>query len=199
MPKQFLQFSSFIDQLNDRFGVLASWLVLLAVLISAGNAIIRYSFSISSNAWLEIQWYLFTGMVMLGAATTFRLNEHVRVDVLYAMYPNRVRLWLDFWGGILFLLPMCLIIGWNSLDQTLGLAIHHQHRRQSTSRFLFHLDDVERPVARRSRFIVSNGLGQPRMAGPADYQQRDSHDAGSGAALAVTRKCRAGDARWPPG
>jgi len=115
MPKQFLQFSSFIDQLNDRFGVLASWLVLLAVLISAGNAIIRYSFSISSNAWLEIQWYLFTGMVMLGAATTFRLNEHVRVDVLYAMYPNRVRLWLDFWGGILFLLPMCLIIGWDSL------------------------------------------------------------------------------------
>ena len=116
MPKQFLQFSSFIDQLNDRFGVLASWLVLLAVLISAGNAIIRYSFSISSNAWLEIQWYLFTGMVMLGEATTFRLNEHVRVDVLYAMYPNRVRLWLDFWGGILFLLPMCLIIGWNSLE-----------------------------------------------------------------------------------
>jgi TRAP-type mannitol/chloroaromatic compound transport system permease small subunit len=116
MPIYFLTFSSFIDRLNDRFGVLASWLVLIAVLISAGNAIIRYSLSLSSNAWLEIQWYLFTGMVMFGAATTLRLNEHVRVDVFYALYPNRVRLWLDFWGGILFLLPMCLIIGWNSLE-----------------------------------------------------------------------------------
>ena len=77
MPKSFLSFSSSIDRLNDRFGVLASWLVLIAVLISAGNAIVRYSFSISSNAWLEIQWYLFTGMVMFGAATTLRLNEQI--------------------------------------------------------------------------------------------------------------------------
>jgi TRAP-type mannitol/chloroaromatic compound transport system permease small subunit len=71
MPKQLLLFAGWVDQLNDRFGVLASWLVLIAVLISAGNAMIRYSFSLSSNAWLEVQWYLFAGMVMLGAATTF--------------------------------------------------------------------------------------------------------------------------------
>ena len=91
MSKQLLLFTRWVDQLNDRFGVIASWLVLIAVLISAGNAMIRYSFSLSSNAWLEVQWYLFAGMVMLGAATTFRLNEHVRVDVLFAMYPNKVR------------------------------------------------------------------------------------------------------------
>ena len=96
MPKQLLLFSSFVDRLNDRFGVLASWLVLIAVLVSTANALIRYGFNISSNGWLEAQWYLFAGMVMFGAATTFRLNEHVRVDVLYALYPNRVRLWLDF-------------------------------------------------------------------------------------------------------
>lgn len=116
MSKQLLLFTRWVDQLNDRFGVIASWLVLIAVLISAGNAMIRYSFSISSNAWLEVQWYLFAGMVMLGAATTFRLNEHVRVDVLFAMYPNKVRLWLDFLGGILFFLPVTIIIGWYSWE-----------------------------------------------------------------------------------
>ena len=91
MPKQFLVFANFVDRLNDRFGVLASWMVLIAVLISTANALIRYGFNISSNGWLEAQWYLFAGMVMFGAATTFRLNEHVRVDVLYALYPNKVR------------------------------------------------------------------------------------------------------------
>ena len=116
MPKQLLIFTQYVDRLNDRFGVVASWLVLIAVLVSAGNALIRYGFNISSNAWLEIQWYLFAGMVMLGAATTFRLNEHVRVDVFYAMYPNKVRLWLDFWGGIIFFLPMTVIIGWYSWE-----------------------------------------------------------------------------------
>ena len=77
MPKQLLIFTQYVDRLNDRFGVVASWLVLIAVLVSAGNALIRYGFNLSSNAWLEVQWYLFAGMVMLGAATTFRLNEHV--------------------------------------------------------------------------------------------------------------------------
>ena len=111
MPKQLLVFSSFVDRLNDRFGVLASWLVLLAVLVSTANALIRYGFNVSSNGWLEAQWYLFAGMVMFGAATTFRLNEHVRVDVLYAMYPNKVRLWLDLCGGIVFFFPVTIVIG----------------------------------------------------------------------------------------
>ena len=109
-----LRFSRLIDSINDRFGLLANWLVLAACVISAGNAFMRYGFSLSSNAWLEIQWYLFAGMVMLGASHTLRVNEHVRVDVLYSHYGARARLWLDLLGGVLFLLPMTVIIGWLS-------------------------------------------------------------------------------------
>ena len=110
--KVLLGFCAGVDWLNKKLGQLSNWLVLVACVISAGNALIRYLFSASSNAWLEIQWYLFAGMVMLGASYTLRVNEHVRVDVLYAHYGQRTRLWLDFLGGILFLLPMTLIIGW---------------------------------------------------------------------------------------
>ncbi len=112
--KALLGFSTGVDWLNRKLGVLSNWLVLIACLISAGNALIRYSFSMSSNAWLEIQWYLFAGMVMLGAAYTLKMNEHVRVDVLYSRYGERTCLWVDFLGGILFLLPMTIMIGWLS-------------------------------------------------------------------------------------
>ncbi|MGH8616961.1 MAG: TRAP transporter small permease subunit [Burkholderiales bacterium] len=107
-----LKFSALIDRLNTRIGQAAAWLMLVAVLISAGNALVRYGLSRSSNAWLEIQWYLFGAMVMLGAAYTLKLNEHVRVDVLYSRYGERTRLWLDLLGGLFFLLPMTVIIGW---------------------------------------------------------------------------------------
>ena len=109
-----LKFSSLIDKLNEKIGWIANWLVLIACVISAGNAMMRYSFSLSSNAWLEIQWYLFGGMVMLGASYTLKMNEHVRVDLFYSRYSERTRLWLDLVGGILFLLPMSIIIGWLS-------------------------------------------------------------------------------------
>jgi TRAP-type mannitol/chloroaromatic compound transport system permease small subunit len=109
-----LRFSSLIDALNEKLGVVANWLVLIACVISAGNALMRYGFSLSSNAWLEIQWYLFGGMVLLGASYTLKMNEHVRVDIFYSHYGDRTRLWLDFIGGILFLLPMTIIIGWLS-------------------------------------------------------------------------------------
>jgi TRAP-type mannitol/chloroaromatic compound transport system permease small subunit len=109
-----LKFSRLVDALNERIGLIANWLVLVACVVSAGNALMRYGFSMSSNAWLEIQWYLFAGIVMLGASHTLRVNEHVRVDVFYARYGERARLWLDLVGGILFLLPMAVIIGWLS-------------------------------------------------------------------------------------
>ena len=109
-----LRFSGLVDALNEKIGRIASWLVLIACVISAGNAVMRYGFNTSSNAWLEIQWYLFGGMVMLGAAHTLRVNEHVRVDVLYSHYSDRTRLWVDLLGGIFFLLPMAIIIGWLS-------------------------------------------------------------------------------------
>jgi TRAP-type mannitol/chloroaromatic compound transport system permease small subunit len=109
-----LRFSRLIDALNETIGLAANWLVLAACAISAGNALMRYGFNLSSNAWLEIQWYLFAGMVMLGAANTLRINGHVRVDVFYSHYSERTRLWLDLLGGVLFLLPMAVIIGWLS-------------------------------------------------------------------------------------
>lgn len=109
-----LRLSSLIDKLNEKFGLIANWLVLIACVISAGNAMMRYGLNMSSNAWLEIQWYLFGGMVMLGAAYTLKMNEHVRVDLLYSRYSDRTRLWVDLLGGIFFLLPMTIIIGWLS-------------------------------------------------------------------------------------
>lgn len=109
-----LRTAALIDALNEKIGRIACWLVLIACVISAGNAMLRYGFSISSNAWLEIQWYLFGGIVMLGAANTLKTNQHVRVDVLYSRYSERTRLWVDLLGGLLFLLPMAVIIGWLS-------------------------------------------------------------------------------------
>ncbi|HEY2889093.1 MAG TPA: TRAP transporter small permease subunit [Dongiaceae bacterium] len=112
--KTLLAVSGVIDAVNERFGRIANWCVLLACLISAGNALVRYGFSDSSNAWLEIQWYLFAAMFMLGAPYTLRMNEHVRVDILYGNISPKVQLWIDLLGGILFLLPATIIIGWMS-------------------------------------------------------------------------------------
>lgn len=100
-----LKITRAIDGLSDLFGFIAKWLVLLACLISAGNATIRYLFNYSSNGWLEIQWYMFGGIVFLGASQTLRLNEHVRVDLVYSAVSDRARLWIDIVGFVLFLLP----------------------------------------------------------------------------------------------
>ena len=110
MLEGLLKLSRAIDWLNDKFGQIANWLVLLAALISAGNAASRYLFSASSNAWLEIQWYMFAGMVLLGAPYVHKVNEHVRVDLVYAAMSERVRLWVDILGGVFFLLPICVIL-----------------------------------------------------------------------------------------
>jgi len=108
--KVLLKFSAIVDSMNEKFGHIANWLVLLACLISAGNATSRYLFSASSNAWLEVQWYMFTGMVMFGGAYTLKMNEHVRVDLFYGIFPEKVRIWIDIIGGFLFLLPICVIL-----------------------------------------------------------------------------------------
>jgi TRAP-type mannitol/chloroaromatic compound transport system permease small subunit len=109
-----LKVSRAIDGLNERLGHLANWMIVIACLISAGNAMVRYAFDLSSNAWLEVQWYLFAGVVMLGTSYTLRLNEHVRVDILYTHLSERAKLWLDLLGAVLFLIPSALIIAWLS-------------------------------------------------------------------------------------
>jgi len=105
-----LAFSRGIDWVSEKFGVVANWLVLLACLISAGNAASRYLFSESSNGWLEVQWYMFAGMVLLGGPYALKMNEHVRVDLFYGMASERARIWIDIVGGFLFLLPICVIL-----------------------------------------------------------------------------------------
>ena len=105
-----LALSRGIDFVNEKFGWIADWLVLLSCLISAGNAFSRYAFSISSNAWLEIQWYMFGALVMLGASYTLKKNEHVRVDILYANVSTRKQIGIDIFGFILFLLPATIIM-----------------------------------------------------------------------------------------
>jgi len=112
--KALLALSRVIDAVNERLGRAADWMILIAVLISAGNAMSRYAFDLSSNAWLEVQWYLFAGVVMLGASYTLRLNEHVRVDIVYTHLSERGKEWLDLLGAALFLIPSCLIIAWFS-------------------------------------------------------------------------------------
>ncbi len=109
-----LKLSRAIDWLNHQFGRLATWAVLAAVLISAGNVMSRYALSMSSNAWLEVQWYLFSAMFLLGASYTLNKNEHVRVDLLYASVSDRTRLWIDVLGIIFFLLPAMGILAWET-------------------------------------------------------------------------------------
>jgi TRAP-type mannitol/chloroaromatic compound transport system permease small subunit len=108
--KGLLAISRGIDWLNTQLAVVANWLVLLAALISAGNAASRYVFSESSNSWLEIQWYMFAAMVLLGGPYTLKMNEHVRVDLIYGIVSERTRIWIDILGGFLFLLPICVIL-----------------------------------------------------------------------------------------
>lgn len=95
-----------IDRFNDAFAWLAEWAVLLSCFISAGNAIIRYGLNYSSNGWLEIQWYLFAAAVMFGASQVLRVNEHVRVDLLYGQYSTHGKVYVDLFGLIFFMLPV---------------------------------------------------------------------------------------------
>ena len=109
-----LGLSTVIDAVNEKIGVVCNWLVLLACLVSGGNAMVRYAYDTSSNAWLEIQWYMFAVMVMFGAAYTLKRNEHVRVDLFYMTLGRRGQLWIDILGTLFFLLPTCIILAWLS-------------------------------------------------------------------------------------
>jgi len=112
--KALLAASAAIDAVNEKLSLIADVLVFLSCLISAGNAFSRYAFSISSNAWLEIQWYMFGALVMLGASYTLKKNEHVRVDIVYSNLNTRRQIGIDIFGGILFLLPATLIMAYLS-------------------------------------------------------------------------------------
>jgi TRAP-type mannitol/chloroaromatic compound transport system permease small subunit len=110
-----LRLSNGIDWRNRRIGRAAMWLILVAVLVSTGNAIVRKAFDISSNAWLELQWQLFGAVFMLCASYTFLANEHIRIDIVNNALPKRVRDWIDVFGHMFFLIPMAFVmfyLGW---------------------------------------------------------------------------------------
>ncbi|HEX9451699.1 MAG TPA: TRAP transporter small permease subunit [Burkholderiales bacterium] len=114
MMKILLTISRAIDALNERIGRTVIWLVLVMVLVSSANALIRYLFNQSSNAWLELQWYLFAAVFLLCAGYTLLHNEHIRIDVLSSRLSARGRLWIDVVGTLLFLLPVSFFIVWLS-------------------------------------------------------------------------------------
>lgn len=108
--KVLLGLSRLIDGLNERIGKLACWLVLAAVLVSAGNAVVRKVFDTSSNAFLEGQWYMFATLFLLSGGYTLLKQEHVRIDVIYLRFSRRTQVGIDIFGTILFLLPMSLLM-----------------------------------------------------------------------------------------
>ena len=105
-----LKLSRFIDTITEFIGRGVYWLTLVAVLISASNAMIRYAFNISSNAWLELQWYLFSAIFLLCGGYTLLHGQHVRIDVVYSRFSRRVQLSIDVFGTLFFLLPMAILI-----------------------------------------------------------------------------------------
>lgn len=111
----FLGLSRLIDAMNERVGRSAMWLLLAAVLISTGNAIVRKAFNWSSNGLLEIQWYLFAGAFLFGAAYTLLHNEHVRIDVVSGKFSKRTQTWIEVFGTAFFLLPFCAMVLWTSI------------------------------------------------------------------------------------
>lgn len=109
-----VRIAAIIDKMSDVFGGMASYATLLACLISAANAFMRYVFNYSTNGWIEMQWYLFGAIVFLGAPYTLKVNEHVRVDIFYSSASSRSRLLIDIVGMLLFLLPFSIYMTWLS-------------------------------------------------------------------------------------
>ena len=121
-----LSISRLIDAVNGRIGRALYWLVLATVLISAANAVVRKAFNYSSNGLLEIQWYLFSAIFLLGAGYTLLRNEHVRIDVIAGRLSTRAQTWIDILGTIFFLLPMAVLIAWLAWPIFVDTYVRHE-------------------------------------------------------------------------
>lgn len=113
MPLLF-RLATWIDSLSDLGAWVGRWLVLTCCAVSAGNAMLRYTFNIGSNSWLEIQWYMFAGIVMLGGPYTLKANEHIRIDLFYGRLGPRGRILIDLMGFTLFFFPLVTLLTWLS-------------------------------------------------------------------------------------
>ena len=114
-----LKVSRAIDAVTEAIGKSVAWLILIAILVSAINATVRKIFNVSSNAWLELQWYLYGGAFLLAAANTLRHNEHIRIDILYGALKRRTQHWIDLLGHIFFLMPFVVLMDIYLLPWTL--------------------------------------------------------------------------------
>jgi TRAP-type mannitol/chloroaromatic compound transport system permease small subunit len=124
-----LSLSRLIDRLNEFVGKWLAWLVLAAVLISAGNAIVRKVFNVSSNAYLEIQWYLFAAVFLIAAGYTLLRQEHVRIDVISSRFSKRTQIWIDVIGLVCFVFPLV----WVVIHLSLPLAIRAYQMNEYSS------------------------------------------------------------------
>jgi TRAP-type mannitol/chloroaromatic compound transport system permease small subunit len=115
-----LGLSRVIDSINERLGKVAAWAIVVAILVSAINAIIRRIFGVSSNAWLELQWYLFGAVFMLCAAWTLKANEHIRIDIVSSRLSKRGRDGVDVFGHLFFLFPFVALLLWLSVPYFLN-------------------------------------------------------------------------------
>ena len=107
-----LKISRAVDWLNSQVGKHVIWLILASTVISAVNAAVRKAFNVSSNAYLEVQWYLFAASFLLASAYTLLNGEHVKIDVIYSRWSKRTQIWIDVMGFIFFLLPFCTAVLW---------------------------------------------------------------------------------------
>ena len=121
-----LSLSRLIDRVSDRVGHTVYWLVLVTVLVSAANAVVRKAFNVSSNAFLEIQWYFFSAIFLFLAGYTLLRNEHVRIDVLAGRFSKRTQAWIDIIGTLFFLLPMAVLFAWLGWPLFVDTFEHHE-------------------------------------------------------------------------
>jgi TRAP-type mannitol/chloroaromatic compound transport system permease small subunit len=124
-----LRLSRLIDALSERVGRWVGWLILAAVLISAINAIVRKAFNTSSNAFLEIQWYLFSAVFLLAAGYTLLRQEHVRIDIILGRFSKRTQIIVEAVCIVLFLLPFCFIV----IDLVWPLVVRAYHTGEMSS------------------------------------------------------------------
>jgi TRAP-type mannitol/chloroaromatic compound transport system permease small subunit len=123
-----LKLSRGIDTFMTWVGRWISWLILIAVIISSVNATVRKIFDVSSNAYLELQWVLFSVVFLMCSPWTLLNNEHIKIDIINHLFPLKVRSWIDMIGHVLFLVPFCVILIWTSIPFFL---VSYQQNEQS--------------------------------------------------------------------
>ncbi len=124
--KGLLGFAHAVDWFNQQVARFAVWAMFISCMVSAGNATVRYLVSMSSNGWLEVQWYLFAACVLLGAPFVLKMNEHVRVDVIYSHLSSRGQARIDLFGLIFFLMPGALLLTWMSWPWFVDSFVTHE-------------------------------------------------------------------------